>query len=694
MRIVAATRVRNEEDIIEAQIRHHAGMVDAHLLLDNGSTDTTPGILAALRNEGLALHVIADGTAHFADAAHNTLLYRRACTEFAADWVVFLDADEFIDPRGFASLAQVLAGIGAEHLSVGMRLRNYEAGPPDAADERNVLRRLTRRATSPTDVWKVIVRGRPDPSAVEVDHGNHQILVDGAARPPLRQHAVMLAHYPNRSPFHWAGKAAVGWLKVLAAGERLWGCGTSAHYAPSFRDFSADPRAWIAAAQRAAVAQAADPALIDDPLPYRGTELRYTPTVDYAARAIAQTLTAAEEIAIAHGRLIEAHDPPKLRSDLYRRATLAEIAAQGATMPDGRRRAEAFRYAGAETLVLPPFAYGSTASAVAGEAAGRILDRPSVYAWLLRDVTVHGQYGVITLDDTVLAETLHHLPLHRMPGAGYDDADHLRLPQRTRMATLPVAGHLLGCNLTNYFHWLIDVAARYSTGQFTALGSAQQAPGAPVLLVPELDVFWKWETLNLLLPETIPRVALAADANVFVQRLLFIPDLSGGGLLPHTALLGAFDTIRSAALGPGHETAVRPWRRLYIARTDSTQRTLLNEAEVMARAEQAGFTPVELSRLPVGEQVRLFAEATHILAPHGAGLTNIGFCRPGTKLCELHIDSCLRWSYRRLAALRGMSYGCVVGETVAHGAWVHSNTWRIDPDAVAAVLCDPRFVGG
>ncbi len=698
MRIVAATRVRNEDDIIEAQIRHHAALVDAHLLLDNGSTDATQAILAALRDEGLALHVISDGTAHFADAQHNTRLYRHACTALGADWVVFLDADEFIDPRGFASLAQVLAGIGTEHPSVGMQLRNYDAGAPEGAGERNVLRRLTRRGSAPTDVWKVIVRGRTDPGAIEVDHGNHQIFVDGAVRPPLRQDAIVLGHYPNRSPFHWAGKATIGWLKVLAAGERLWGGGTSGHYAPFIRQFKADPRGWLAGA---GAAPAADPALIDDPLPYLGAPLRYTGAADYAARALSQTLAAAEEIAIAHGRMIEAGEPPKPRTDRYRRAALEELAARGTTMADGRARVEASPYAAAETLVLPPFTYGSTASAqaavaaaLAAEAAGARLHRPPVPAWILRDVTVHGQYGIVTQDGDVLAETLHHLPLHRLPGAGPDGADHLRLPQRARVATLPVACHLLACNLTNYFHWLIDVAGRYSADRFAALGAAQQAPGAPVMLVPELDMAWKWETLNLLLPDTVPRIALTAGGISFVQRLLFIPDLSGGGHLPHSALLRVFDAIRVAALGAHHERSVPPWRRLYVARTDTAQRRLLNEAEVMARAEAAGFTPVELGRLSVGEQARLFAEATHILAPHGAGLTNIGFCRPGTKLCELHMDSYLQWSFRRLAALRGLSYGCVVGETVTRDTWVHGNTWRIDAEAVGAVLRDPRFIGG
>ena len=35
------------------------------------------------------------------------------------------------------------------------------------------------------------------------------------------------------------------------------------------------------------------------------------------------------------------------------------------------------------------------------------------------------------------------------------------------------------------------------------------------------------------------------------------------------------------------------------------------------------------------EQVKTFAEATHIVSPHGAGLTNLLWCRPKTKVYEL-----------------------------------------------------------
>jgi capsular polysaccharide biosynthesis protein len=385
----------------------------------------------------------------------------------------------------------------------------------------------------------------------------------------------------------------------------------------------------------------------------------------------------------------------------YRRRSLDEIAASGAAMLDGRPRAEPQPWLAPETLDVPPFAFGATGSpraevadALRAEASCGRLHLPAVPAWVLRDALVHGQYGAVTIDGAVVSETLSHQPLHLMPGAGFEDEHHLRLPQRPRAGTLPTAFHLLAGNVGNFFHWLVDALARFSARHFAALGTVPQAPGGPVLLVPQLDVFWKWETLNALVPAEVPRIALAAEGMMFVQRLLYLPDLSGGGVLPHRALLDAFDAIAASVLGGDREVVARPWRRIYVARSDSGKRVLVNESEVIARAARAGFTPVVLSSLSVPEQVRLFAEASHILAPHGAGLTNLGFCRPGTAVCELHMDTYLHWAFRRLAALRGLRYGCLVGETVERGAWAHDNRWRIDPDAVDAVLRDPRFSGG
>src|ERR1700743_614604 len=99
MTLIGITKVLNEDDIVEAFIRHHATMVDHHLILDNGSTDETLSILKALKDEGLNLSVFQNRCTFFNEAAYNTELFKHARNVLGADWAIFLDTDEFIDTR-------------------------------------------------------------------------------------------------------------------------------------------------------------------------------------------------------------------------------------------------------------------------------------------------------------------------------------------------------------------------------------------------------------------------------------------------------------------------------------------------------------------------------------------------------------------------------------------------------------------
>lgn len=384
---------------------------------------------------------------------------------------------------------------------------------------------------------------------------------------------------------------------------------------------------------------------------------------------------------------------------IYHRASVFDMAADPGSVLDGRPRVERLPFLPPSEFDVPPIYVGNPdlkrdgivlQQELADPGASRLTRHGDTPAFLLRNAMVHGKYGVITLGDRVLEETLYHFPMHHVSGAAWENDNKLRLPELPLSMTAHSAYHLLACNLDNYFHWLIDLAARFNASLYEAMRCDVETSEVPLLLLPTLDTSWKKESIDLALPSSIPRISLTADARVCVQRLLYVPDLSGAGFNPHPALLDVFDTIRARVFGA--EQAQRPWRKLYIHREDSGNRLLINEAQVRERAGAAGFTPVSLSKLSVPHQVRLFAEASHILAAHGAGVTNICFCQPGAVLCELQMDSYVHWSMRLLAALRGVHYGCIVGETVGERQrWVHSNVWRLDIAALDAVLTDPRF---
>jgi capsular polysaccharide biosynthesis protein len=64
-------------------------------------------------------------------------------------------------------------------------------------------------------------------------------------------------------------------------------------------------------------------------------------------------------------------------------------------------------------------------------------------------------------------------------------------------------------------------------------------------------------------------------------------------------------------------------RDIYISRRSAEVRRVVNEDDVRAVVERCGYEVVELEALSVADQIRLFAGARRIVAPHGAGLTNI-----------------------------------------------------------------------
>jgi capsular polysaccharide biosynthesis protein len=78
--------------------------------------------------------------------------------------------------------------------------------------------------------------------------------------------------------------------------------------------------------------------------------------------------------------------------------------------------------------------------------------------------------------------------------------------------------------------------------------------------------------------------------------------------------------------------------------------------------EKYHFKRVTLSSYSLGEQASLFANAKIIVAPHGAGLANLLFCKPETLLMELHFPTYTKALYWRLASALGLRYAAFLGE--------------------------------
>lgn len=380
--------------------------------------------------------------------------------------------------------------------------------------------------------------------------------------------------------------------------------------------------------------------------------------------------------------------------------SLAEAEARHLVDGDGHPIVESRELLPAREIGVAPLAFGDT-----DFSHRRVFERPYEGAWCesvyrsasvrlyrLRGALVHSSSGIVMLrpvDQTtgqtglcLLDETIQYIELAEH-GIHLDrDAGSISVSSEKFSRLQNRAVHLLAPGgAYNYYHWNIDVMSRFSVLPEKYLDD--------VFLVPPLRCQFQWDFLNGVASRRAMRLqAVHAPETVEVDELILIPNIGDFGHFPRSEQLRVF-----ASSGLGAPSTVAG-RRLYIARRNAEHRRLLNEQEVITLLEAADYEILECETLPLAEQAQRFAEASHIVAPHGAGLTNVVYCDSRAALCELQMDLNVNWLFRRLGNLKGIRYGCVVGEN--DGLWEplrpHNKAWRLPVDRLAAVLKREGFL--
>lgn len=78
---------------------------------------------------------------------------------------------------------------------------------------------------------------------------------------------------------------------------------------------------------------------------------------------------------------------------------------------------------------------------------------------------------------------------------------------------------------------------------------------------------------------------------------------------------------------------IKPHRKILVLRPGAKTRKITNSDELLLALK--GWETVALENMTIRDQMKTFAGATHIVAAHGAGLVNLLWCDPGTKVIEI-----------------------------------------------------------
>lgn len=216
---------------------------------------------------------------------------------------------------------------------------------------------------------------------------------------------------------------------------------------------------------------------------------------------------------------------------------------------------------------------------------------------------------------------------------------------------------VIDCAWDNHFHLLmlalpkLPLALAHLPEAVAVLPARRAgAPGAGPAMLDQL----------LTLSGHATRVRPVADGLYRPRNLHLIWPNHGQPAALHVfdAVFETFDALaRAVPAAPARDFP----RRLFIERVRDPR--LLDPKAIRSldrHLAHHGFAKMRLETLDMADQIRLFAGATHVVAAHGAGLSNIVFGPKDLRVLELNSDldgqGMLRPWFLLLAAMRGQHY--------------------------------------
>lgn len=203
----------------------------------------------------------------------------------------------------------------------------------------------------------------------------------------------------------------------------------------------------------------------------------------------------------------------------------------------------------------------------------------------------------------------------------------------------------------NYFHWTFDTLTRLALLQKAGF---QWQPQDRLVVNPLKYPFQK---------ESLAKMGITSDQIISIDSFYFqaeaaiVPTLLGDTHTIPTDWMCQF--IRQSFLP---NPCPSPHQRIYIQRGNAKFRRVLNEEEVINALAKYGFVPVALETLSLEEQAATLASAEAVVAPHGAGNTNIVYCQPGTPFIEIFAPNYVEDFYWLIAEASKLPYFYLLGD--------------------------------
>lgn len=201
----------------------------------------------------------------------------------------------------------------------------------------------------------------------------------------------------------------------------------------------------------------------------------------------------------------------------------------------------------------------------------------------------------------------------------------------------------------NYYHWHMNILSTVSIIQ-DSVGIDDK-----YILTTRLNGWQRTSLMSLGVSED--QIIETSGLRYAAPKFIYSSFLERPGSRKPPIATRLFDKIKA---GLGIVDREDSPRKVYVSRSRSSARPMRNEADVMKAFEEAGYHIAWMEDLSYAQQVELIANADRVASPHGAGLTNVGFMKPGGTVLELCYARTRNMAFKSLAFINRLNYGLVM----------------------------------
>lgn len=256
------------------------------------------------------------------------------------------------------------------------------------------------------------------------------------------------------------------------------------------------------------------------------------------------------------------------------------------------------------------------------------------YVYRLKDVLLNPRTGACRISSH---------PLQESYGALRDCIENQPFPSLKARA-IQLYGLGTCVHATGYYHFLLEEVPRL-------LWTIDRYPNINVYLSNNAPRFCR-DILDSMINRRIINGydMLKANSIVKMKDYVFTQADAYSGFVHSKDLQKMRDTFI-----PVSEEVSEIRNRIFISRRHSG-RSFDNEAELEETLADLGYRIVYLERMSFDSQIKIMLNSQTVVATHGAGLANLAWCHPCTKIIEIFSPRYMNDCYARLSATLSLQY--------------------------------------